>query len=171
MQSTATRPRLFLGIALDDVCAAQVQGIMPVMPGIIPRANWHLTLRFLGATDSDVIARLDALLKQQHLSGGVWQAAYLDAFPPGAQVVAALQGDTPPWLGSLVNGVDAVLAELGFAPRDQAFLPHISLLRGALPCDRIAVDIAVPCREVCLFESRQNENGVYYTPLFVYPLG
>ena len=170
IQNPAIWPRLFLGIALDDVCATRIEGILPAMPSIIPRQNWHITLRFLGATDPDVIARLDAQLKKRHLRGGVWQTAYLDSFPPGGQVVAALQGDTPHWLENLVNELDAVLAGLGFGPRDQAFLPHISLRRGALPCARVAVDIAVPCREMCLFESRQNENGVYYTPLFVYPL-
>lgn len=77
IQSPATRPRLFLGIAVDDVCAARIESILPDMPDIIPRANWHLTLRFLGATDPAVIARLDVLLKQQHLSSGVWQTAYL----------------------------------------------------------------------------------------------
>lgn len=168
--------RLFLAFRPDASACRQITHLLTGQSGLIPEANWHLTLRFLGALNAEQYAVLSQFLGTESFCGGEWQGQRLGSFPPdGSSHLLALQGDCPPWLERLILQLDSGLGRLGFAARDFSFLPHISLLHRqdnlmgpAIQVLECAIPMAL--RQMVLYASLQNDKGVYYTPLQTFRL-
>lgn len=150
--------------------------------------NLHLTLKFLGNTDS---GKMDDILKAvKDGIGGVRPFTViiggLGVFPNPRrpQVVwTGLTGDTP-LLAKLQQGMDSALAPLGFKAENRPFRPHLTIGRvrdSASPAERedlgrlintmaaagghtFAVDA------VHLIKSRLTREGPVYTVLESIPL-
>lgn len=164
----AMRHRLFLALRPDGASCRQLTHLLQGESGLIPAANWHLTLRFLGSLDEVQFAALSEFLNGQVFQGGEWRGTYLGPFPPGSHGrLVALQGDSPEWLQGLINQLDAGLSRLGLGARDRAFLPHVSLLhrRDDLAWELGPDALRMQLRQMVLYASLQNDKGVYYTPL------
>jgi 2'-5' RNA ligase len=172
----ATRHRLFLALRPDVSACRQITHLLTGQRGLIPAANWHLTLRFFGTLNVEQYAVLSQFLGTESFCGGEWQGQRLGPFPPDTSSrLLALQGDCPPWLQRLIIQLDSGLGRLGFAPRDFSFLPHISLLhrQGNLMGAEIQTlerGIPMVLRQMVLYASLQNDKGVYYTPLQTFRL-
>jgi 2'-5' RNA ligase len=170
--------RLFIGAPLTEEARRAIeQHLRMSMPdGIpgraVPAANWHLTLRFLGATRGDQLAAIVRHLRAAEL-GPAFQASFggLGAFsrPRSARVL---------WMG-LTDGVErmqalAVIAEdaaraAGFAPEEKSFKPHLTLSRIQPPRDvtrAVAgvppLDLRMPVREVVVFRSHLGGGPARY---------
>jgi RNA 2',3'-cyclic 3'-phosphodiesterase len=102
-----------------------------------PRTDaFHLTLQFLGETESAGIPAISrALAEAAHAVPGPLEVAYggLGAFPVPARArvvwAAARTPEAPGVLGDLAQAVGAALGPLGFPPEARAFHPHVTLGR------------------------------------------
>lgn len=178
MQSNDSAGRLFIGVALTEgarwTIDQHVRRWMPEgVPGrAVPAANWHLTLRFLGATGADQLASIVRHLRAAELGEG-FDAGFggLGAFsrPRSARVL---------WIG-LTDGVErmktlARIAEdaaraAGFAAEEKPFKPHLTLSRIQPPRDVTRaiqdvppLELRMPVREVVVFRSHLGGGPARY---------
>jgi 2'-5' RNA ligase len=178
MQSNDSAGRLFVGVALtegarwtiDEHVRRWAPDGVPGRP--VPAANWHLTLRFLGATSADQLAAIVRYLRAAEL-GPAFDVEFggLGAFsrPGSARVL---------WIG-LTDGVERMKAlariaedaarDAGFAAEEKSFKPHLTLSRIQPPRDvtrAIAgvppLDLRMPVREVVVFRSHLGGGPARY---------
>jgi RNA 2',3'-cyclic 3'-phosphodiesterase len=170
--------RLFVGVPLAEgarwTIDEHLRRTMPDgVPGRpVPAANWHLTLRFLGATRMDQLAGIVQHMRATDL-GAAFDVGFggLGAFsrPRSARVL---------WMG-LPEGVDrlkalARIAEdaaraAGFAPEEKPFKPHLTISRIQPPRDVTAaiqnvppLDLRMRVEEVVIFRSHMGGGPVRY---------
>jgi 2'-5' RNA ligase len=180
------RWRLFIGVALTEEARRAIdEHLRRSMPGgvpgrQVPAANWHLTLRFLGATGADQLAAIVRDLRAAEL-GPAFDVGFggLGAFsrPRSARVL---------WIG-LTGGVErmkalARIAEdaaraAGFAAEERSFTPHLTLSRIQPPRDvtrAIAgvepLDLRMPVRDVVFFRSHLGGGPARYEVVERVPL-
>lgn len=129
--------RLFLGVALSnevryglDAFLGAKAGPLPGKP--TPPQNWHLTLRFLGSTESGQRDRLLGILDEESLAlPFVLGFAGLGAFPrPRAATVLWLGvGRGGEELTELAEFCEEAAQDVGFSPEERPFHPHLTLAR------------------------------------------
>jgi 2'-5' RNA ligase len=179
--------RLFVAVPLsDDLRAALAAHILEVtqdrpLPGKpVPPPNWHLTLRFLGATDAVASDRLVAALAAAPL-GEPFSVTFggMGAFPRPARATVLWQ--------AIDGGADrlkelAVLSEdaaqvAGFPPQDRPFHAHLTLSRIRPHQDvRRLVEAANPFAgslavdRLVLFRSHLGRGGARYEEKESFPL-
>jgi 2'-5' RNA ligase len=179
--------RLFIGVPLTEEARGKIDAHLRAalpdgIPGRpVPAANWHLTLRFLGATRSDQLAAIVRHLREADL-GGAFDMGFggLGAFsrPRSARVL---------WIG-LTEGVErmkalARIAEdaaraAGFAPEEKSFKPHLTLSRIQPPRDVTAaiqrvppLDLRMLVDEVVVFRSHLGGGPARYEAVEQFALG
>ncbi|HVG44391.1 MAG TPA: RNA 2',3'-cyclic phosphodiesterase [Longimicrobium sp.] len=178
--------RLFVGVpaadalrdALERHLAAAVGGRLPGRA--VPPANWHLTLRFLGATDAARHRRIvDELARADAPPSFDLSLAGLGAFPRGgrAKVLWIGAGEGADALRALAASVEAAAVRAGFAPEPKPFSPHLTLSRIDPPADvRALLDATPPfggrmrVPEFILFRSHLGHGHPRYEPLHRFPL-
>ena len=170
--------------ALDVVESAVVaaRDVSPRSLRWISRAQWHVTLQFLGRVD-DADAMVGALCDA--VRDGVPFALRLGgggAFPKpraGTVLWAGVHegGDA---LTTLAGVAARATGPLGIAPEERPYRPHLTVARAARPSDLrdavTALDAAGPgpawrIDEVVLFESDTRADGVVHTVVARCPLG
>ena len=152
----------------------------------VPPANLHLTLRFLGSVQADLVDRIvEAATQAVHgFEAFDVPMAGVGAFPgprrPRVLWVGA--GDVPP-LRRLHAALEEALAPLGFAPEERAFQPHVTIGRvhgHARPrelarfgdlASRIRYRGVLPVRSVDLMRSELSPAGARYERIGGMPLG
>jgi 2'-5' RNA ligase len=145
----------------------------------IPPANWHLTLKFLGAIDADQVLSIHNGLERQ-----------LSLFPPctinakGLGIFPDVKKPRILWVGmdgnalvSLAEKVETALAPLGFVREQRAFKPHLTIgrwregrrsgpaLKEVLEQWRNHDFGSSAVSEVKLFQSILKPGGAQYLPL------
>ena len=138
------------------------------------RAQWHTTLQFLGRVehaDTVVTAMSEAVRSSTRfptrLGGG-------GAFPKAARGTLLWLGHDggSEQLGALAAVLGAAGRELGFAPDDRSFRPHVTVARARRPRDlrplvtEFGAEPVGPewsVSEVVLFESETLPDGARYT--------
>lgn len=181
------RERLFIALPLADEArreiAAYLRRAFPDgVPGrAVPAANWHLTLRFLGASTEAQHRAIRDGLRARPLGGGfALRFGGAGAFPQvrSARVL---------WLG-ITDGIEPVRAlaaraeevarAAGFAAEDRAFKAHLTLARIHPPRDVSRVvesapplDLAMDVREVVVYRSHLGGGGARYEAVDRIPLG
>lgn len=196
--------RTFVAVEIGEEavqCAAQlVERLRAVDGGAVkwvdPR-NFHLTIKFLGATRRADLLRLGAALRS--LAAG---AAPFDLELAGAGAFPNLRRPQVIWLGvtagqeelaELAGAAEASCAELGWAREERPYRAHLTLgrmrearrggspARGeggppvalvrALEAERDLTAGRSPVRRLVLIESQLRPNGPTYTVLESFPLG
>lgn len=180
---TPSEGRLFLGVPVtEDVRGALEEHLreeeLPGRP--VPPGSWHLTLRFLGETPPEALARLREALEAEELgSRAAVTFGRLGAFPRPDRASVL-------WLG-VEEGADALraLAEraeeaarsAGFPAETRPFTPHLTLARIRPPRDvRGLVERVPPFPErlpvdaVVLFRSRLGGGPARYEEVERFPL-
>src|SRR5687767_5748803 len=178
MSASSEVERLFIGVPVDPATRGTIaehlrDSLGERLPGrAVPPENWHLTLRFLGATRPDQQEGIREVLRRTAL-GEPFRVAFgaLGAFPrPRTARVL--------WLG-ITHGGDglarlAALAEAaarvhGFPPEERSYRAHLTLSRIDPPADIAYTVRAVPpldlemaVREVILFRSRLGRGPARY---------
>jgi 2'-5' RNA ligase len=187
MQTNDSVGRLFIGVPLTEEARRGIdEHVRRSIPDGIPgrpvlAVNWHLTLRFLGATSADQLAAIVRHMRTAEL-GEAFDVGFggLGAFsrPRSARVL---------WIG-LTDGVErmkalARIAEnaaraAGFAPEEKSFKPHLTLSRIQPPRDvtrAIAgvppLDLRMPVREVVVFRSHLGGGPARYEVVERFALG
>jgi 2'-5' RNA ligase len=146
-----------------------------------PRAQWHLTLQFLGP-----VPDVDALVEAVH--AGVSGIAPFTVRLGGGGAFAKSSSATVLWFGAAEGGdatgtlggaVSDATAALGCVADERPFRAHLTLARAARPTDLrgaiAALDAAGPspewtASEVVLFESDTRPDGAVHTVIARVPL-
>lgn len=179
--------RLFLAVALTAEARARLTFLIdqfgggPLPGNPVPPPNWHLTLRFLGATDEIRYDRVLAALDQIELGKRFpLTLSGLGAFPHGRRASVlwvAVKGGADR-MDSLAKVVEEAVQQVGFEPEDRPFRPHLTLSRlrphqDLQPLlDRPApAPVRFPVEAVTLYRSRQGVPGTSYEPREEFPLG
>jgi 2'-5' RNA ligase len=141
---------------------------------------YHVTLRFLGSIDPEVVPRLVESVSRETGEISPFELAIgaVHLFPNSRhpRVVALdLHPEAP--LRALAEGVERAVVEAGFPPEGRSFRAHLTLGRVRGPKAPDALPEAVPSvppfpvREVILFRSDLQPTGAVYVPLERMALG
>lgn len=175
--------RLFVALRPPRAIRERLLGLM----GGVPGARWqadeqlHLTLRFIGETDThqaeDIAAALGSV-RHAPLELRLEGCGMFDdrRGKPNALWAGASPRDP---LAALHRKVDQAIVRAGLEPERRAYLPHITLARmpgSAGPVDRWLADHSALASEpftidaMALYESRLGHGGASYEPVARYPL-
>jgi 2'-5' RNA ligase len=181
--SGGTSPvRLFVGIPVQagPRLAEAVQELERQVHGarVVPPANLHLTLRFLGEVPD--AAPVEAALRAELCGAAPVRGtlAGLGGFPDARHARIA-------WAGVQAPGLDGVAQRVRFAtqafgvPEAHPFTPHLTLARLPQPqdltawCGRHADEAwgALAANAVVLYRSHTGPGGSTYESLAAVPLG
>lgn len=176
--------RAFVALPLPDAIRAGVADTIRRLKPLLPDARFvreegvHITLRFLGWTPAETLARLEEPLR----------AAAADC-PPVEIVVRGLgvfaeRGsprvlwmglDLPSSVRTLQEACERAAVDAGLAPETRAFHPHLTLARWRGRSRRPALpEVNLGCARVehlVLYRSELRASGAVHTPLSVIPLG
>jgi 2'-5' RNA ligase len=163
-----------------DAIAARTAGLEIPDARLTPRAQWHITLQFLGDTaDVDaVIALLDAL----DTAPAIVQLSHAEPLgnPRRAKVFAVMVAEGGAWMRSLAEEIARRLEPTGFVPEDRPFLPHLTLARCRRTTPMTAARAAVgedPIGDpwfvdhVVVYESRLGSGPAEHLVRATVPLG
>ncbi|MFN8035762.1 MAG: RNA 2',3'-cyclic phosphodiesterase [Acidimicrobiia bacterium] len=174
--------------AVLDAIAERVRAVSGDGPALrwMARAQWHLTMQFLGRVD-DLDVVVDAATRAAASVGAFeMQLAGSGAFPSArrAAVLWLGVGTGTDALGALARGVAEAFAPLGYPPEDRPFHPHLTVARASRPrrADHVIAAIgggsgdvvigpAWQVRDVVLYESRTRPEGAEYGELARLPFG
>lgn len=133
--------RLFVAVDLPESVKASLQTLCRGVSGAkwVTNAQMHVTLRFIGAADSDLYERIKSSLNSVACRPFDLQTCNVGCFPAvrNARVLwAGLRHDGT--MDILKQRIDAALLREGLEPEERPFSPHITLARMKVP-DRPAV--------------------------------
>ena len=135
--------RLFLAVALPPAqldwlerCGRELGELWPAAR-LTSAAGRHITLKFLGATDADLVPRIAELARA--VAAGASPSSVrlegLGVFPSlrRARVLWVGLADPASLLTALAGGLDEALAEVGYEAEKRPFSPHVTLARFRAP--------------------------------------
>lgn len=129
--------RCFLAVDLDPKVSASIcqtiARLKQVMPSLrwVPPANFHLTIKFLGAIEQSQIDPLAVALDEQLRPFPRFSinAKGLGVFPDLRRPRILWVGLTGTQLLTLVARVESALQALGFVAEKRPFTPHLTIAR------------------------------------------
>jgi 2'-5' RNA ligase len=139
---------------------------------VVPAANLHVTLRFLGAVPTSVLPQIMKAGDAVRASGFELVFDQLELWPrPQALVLVASR--VPEMLRTLVDHLQISSLHSQLTAETQDFRPHVTLARRVIAAD--TASLAPPCiawraTEFVLVESKPDRNGSSYTVLQRWPL-
>jgi len=175
--------RLFVAIEISPEVRAALAALLKELRAIAPRAKWvrpenlHITLKFLGETDSSKLAAIrNALSTIRSSQAATFRFRGLGCFPNAKRARVLWVGmEASPNLPPLAAEIDQAMHKLGFPLEDRPFTPHLTLARfqpPGLPPELAATQESVPrefgsltAGEFHLIESKLKPAGAEYTSL------
>ena len=177
--------RTFIAIPLSDECRMMLDQLQQSMRGYRADVRWvpvpsiHLTLKFLGEVEPEIIPKLTESLetetRPQH--GFALRLRGLGCFPnqKSPRVVwCGIDGDTGS-LSQLQQQVETACNSLGFPPETRAFHPHLTLgrvngkrnLQPLVDCIKMGSDLESSFRadHFNIYKSVLKPQGAVYTIL------
>ena len=166
--------------AVLDAIATRTAGLSIPDARFAPRAQWHITLQFLGDTpDIDAVI---ALLEGLPVAPAVVQLSHAEPLgnPRRAKVFAVMVREGGAWMRELSEEIARRLAPTGFVPEDRPFLPHLTLARCRRTTPMTAAQAAVgedPIGDpwlvdhVVVYESRLGSGPAEHLVRATVPLG
>lgn len=163
--------RLFFALWPDDRQRERLRdtagpAIRQVEGDAVPRANWHVTVRFIGNFPAERVAALQAAAAEVRTDPfrlrfdrlGYWQRPRI-ACLEAASVPRALE--------TLVGRLEDLVRAFDCPPEERAYRPHITLLRRARPFEPLplARPLELEWADFALVESVSRPGGVEYRPL------
>lgn len=185
--------RVFLALRLPDAVAAQLEARTYAALGphldalrLVPAANLHVMLHFLGASEAAVLERLRACVARE-LAGQApieLRVQGTGGFPDGKtkRVLWAGVGGAPQALARLEGLAAACRRGVGAAGHPlpdpaEPFVPHVTIARSraGLAAPRawreLELDLAWRAERVELLESQQHEGRTRYPSAWQLDLG
>lgn len=174
-------PRLFTGIEIPAEIGERLAILRGGLPGArwIDRANYHITLRFIGDIDMDVADDIAEALWRVSRTAFALDIDGVTSF--GTRKPHALVARIRPsrQLSELQGEHERLMRRLGLPAEPRKFLPHITLarLRGAGERDiaeylstRGFLSASFEVSRFVLFSSRSSVGGGPYVVEEAYPL-
>lgn len=171
--------RLFIGLWFDDNAVEELSSwahdAHALCGGrIMQPRDMHMTLAFLGHAEPDRAAALANAVTQWPVQVQPLQFVRFGMFERARVVWAGpAENDSLPWLHTLYDTLWVRLDDMGWRRPDTVFRPHVSLLRGARPCDTgVLQRDAVPAypQQCFLVASRPDASGSNYRVLAQLPV-
>jgi 2'-5' RNA ligase len=193
--------RAFVAVEIDAEAAGRAAEIVERLRRAdagrvkwVDPVNFHLTLKFLGATRRDTLPQLGAALQAVTA-----EAAPFEMELAGVGTFPNLRRPQVIWLGvtkgsellaALAGQMEAACAALGWAPEEKPYRAHLTLgrlreprrggrpttpapangLAAALQAEGDAAAGVTPVRRLVLMESRLGPQGPTYTVIEPFPL-
>jgi 2'-5' RNA ligase len=187
MQTSDGAGRLFIGVPLTEAAREAIDthlraALPDGLPGrAVSAANWHLTLRFLGATRAEQLAAVVRHLRGAE-PGGSFEVGFggLGAFPRprSARVLWIGLTEGVERMRDLARVAEAAARAAGFGAEEKSFKPHLTLSRIQPPRDvtgairRVPpLDLRMPVREVVVFRSHLGGGPARYEAVERFALG
>ncbi|MDR8525127.1 RNA 2',3'-cyclic phosphodiesterase [Shewanella fidelis] len=171
---TTTSKRIFLGFSLTEQQTSSVVAIQQQLPPevrLVPAANLHMTLAFLGAATTkqmqDLIFQVDQLNKPQFSVTldkiAHWQKPKILCLNGAATDVNLLK---------LAADAQSIAAKLELHCSEYSYNPHVTLSRKAKQAIEVVnyQPITLQPTKLQLFESYPGKNGVEYPSLHQWQL-
>ena len=168
--------RLFIAIDFPPEFKHELGKLRIAIPGAkwVPEEQLHLTLAFLGDTDTAVIPCVTQSLATIHASSFTLRYAGTGCFPDRRRPRVLWVGLEPqPLLYDLVEEIHASVAACGIPWEPRPFSPHVTLARlksaatqefnAFLTQTHITSFFPVDVHEFILFESRLTSHGAFHT--------
>jgi 2'-5' RNA ligase len=176
--------RLFYGIPIPADVAGSIADVISRVPTISeragPSANWHVTLRFLGATDGATRQAITRLVDSAPLPPAFQtRITTWGAFPrPATAKIFWIGLDDPDGrLSTLAAALESAARRVGFAPENRPFRPHVTLARFREPrnlrgtIEKLpAIDASIFIDRFVLFRSHLGSGPPRYEPVAVHEL-
>jgi 2'-5' RNA ligase len=183
--------RTFVAIPLPEECQTTLGRLQQSLRSCGAEVRWvaissiHLTLKFLGEVDPDIVARLAESFKSAARSqhGFDLRLHGLGCFPNQRNprvIWCGIDGETES-LSRLQQHVETSCALFGFTPENRVFHPHLTLgrvngkrnLRPLLECIKIGSDLECKFRtdHFNIYKSTLRPQGAVYTVLESIALG
>jgi RNA 2',3'-cyclic 3'-phosphodiesterase len=176
--------RLFIAIRIPADVRAALASFVQELRGVAPQAKWvrpanlHITLKFLGETDSAKLSAIqNSLVSIRSAQPVTFEFHGLGFFPNEKRPRVFWAGmEASPNLKSLAGEIDHSLGEIGFPVEGRPFTPHLTLARfnqsgHLLKLHTIAKESSsrsfgsLTAREFHLIESKLKSSGAEYTTL------
>jgi len=133
--------RLFIAIEIPEHIRASFASLLKEFRAIAPRVKWvraenlHVTLKFLGETESMKLGALQNVLSAVRSPEPVnLEFRGLGFFPNEKRPRVFWAGmEASPNLKSLAADIDQVAYRIGFPLEERPFTPHLTLARFSLP--------------------------------------
>ncbi|HXR32759.1 MAG TPA: RNA 2',3'-cyclic phosphodiesterase [Verrucomicrobiae bacterium] len=180
--------RLFIAIEISAVVRAALAAMLKEFRAIAPQVKWvrpenmHITLKFLGETDSSKLKAVQAALSAIRSSeAATFHFRGLGFFPNEKRAKVFWAGmEASPNLPALAAEIDRAMHKIGFPLEDRPFTPHLTLARlqppglslklAAVAQESASRDLgSLTTREFHLIESRLKPGGAEYTTLQSFP--
>jgi len=180
--------RLFIAIEISPDVRAALAALLKEFRAIAPQVKWvrpenmHITLKFLGETDSSKLSAMQGALSAIRSSQPVTlHFRGLGFFPNEKRAKVFWAGmDTSPNLPTLAAEIDQATHKLGFPLEERPFAPHLTLARfqppglppklAAAAQESASRDFgSLVAREFHLIESKLKPAGAEYTTLQSFP--
>ena len=179
--------RLFVAIEISPEVRAALAALLKELRAIAARAKWvrpenlHITLKFLGETDSLKLSAIRTALAAIRSGQPVaFQFRGLGCFPnPKRARVFWVGMEVSSNLSPLAAEIDQAMHRLGFPLEDRPFTPHLTLARfqpPGLSPELVAAQESVSrefgflsAHEFHLIESKLKPAGAEYTTLQSFP--
>jgi len=174
--------RLFIAIEIPENIRASFASLLKEFRSIAPQLRWvraenlHVTLKFLGETDSSKLGPLqNALSAVRSAEPAILDFRGLGFFPQEKRPRVFWAGmESSANLKSLAADIDQATHRLGFPLEERPFAPHLTLARFPLPSVPPKVLQAVndkggqsfgslQAHEFHLIESKLKPTGAEYT--------
>jgi RNA 2',3'-cyclic 3'-phosphodiesterase len=179
--------RLFIAIQIPQDIRASIGSLLSEFRSIDPQMKWvraenlHVTLKFLGETDSSKLKAIENSLSTVHFLQPVTLNFSGLGFFPNAKHPSVVWGGVQPSpnLRALAGEIDSQMASLGFPKEHRVFTPHLTLARlGKRALPRKLADEFVhgssrqfgtfTAREFHLRESKLKSTGAEYTTVHAF---
>jgi RNA 2',3'-cyclic 3'-phosphodiesterase len=182
--------RLFVALDIPSEVLRAIGETIARLHDLATGARWvrpegvHVTLKFIGETPEERIARIEAALREVRAHAPVEAKFRCAGFFPNERHPRVFWAgvDASPNLAELAGDIDKRLSQLGIEPETRAFKPHLTLARfkseDGLPRLRQEIKKLEPfdfgrmrTSEFHLFQSQLGRGGAKYTKLVSFPFG
>jgi 2'-5' RNA ligase len=160
-----------LSVAVTRKIAEEVErqrkGVSARVSWVVP-ANLHVTLRFLGSIDENLVDGIAVRLKKVAARHPPFEARArgLGAFPNVQKANVLWVGVESEPLVKLQREVEVAMVELGFGKEEKPFHPHVTVGRvkeGSVGEWSSTAELGVSTvNEIVVYESRTHKSGAEY---------
>ena len=175
--------RIFIGLQFPSAICDELKNLKGGVIGAnwVAYENYHLTLRFLGECDNNLLDDIYLALSQIRTRSFSIQLQGVNHFKKKGVIKSLWVGTVKnPSLIVLKTEIDFMLQKINIKKEGRAFYPHVTLAklyRSRLSevaffeqMNNLYCSKKIPINHITIFESRSLKGGSIYQPLMKIPL-